>query len=63
MLPGGLADKAGLKRGDVILEGTKKQVESAKELQEAVSRSCKGRKLLFLVNRKGSTFFVTAGTR
>ncbi|HKP97278.1 MAG TPA: DegQ family serine endoprotease [Fibrobacteria bacterium] len=58
--PEGSAAEAGIQEGDVIVEANRKQVESAQDLQGIVSKEGKGRKILFLVNRKGSTFFSMA---
>jgi serine protease Do len=61
--PEGGAAEAGIQEGDVILEADKKKVGSAKDLQNIVTKAGKGRKILFLVNRKGSTFFALAKAR
>ncbi len=55
--PDGGAAEAGIEEGDVILEVNRKKVESVKDLQSQVLKSKKGSSLLFLINRKGSTFF------
>jgi serine protease Do len=61
--PEGSAAEAGLQEGDVILEADKRKVESAKDLRNIAAKAGKGRKILFLVNRKGSTFFALAKAR
>jgi serine protease Do len=55
--PEGSAAQAGLREGDVIQEANRKKVESAKDLQDAVSKAGKGKNVLMLVNRRGSTFY------
>ncbi|WP_366923203.1 trypsin-like peptidase domain-containing protein [Metallumcola ferriviriculae] len=57
--PGSPADEAGLKRGDVILEFNKKEVVDPDKLVELVKESKIGDKAVLLINRQGSTRYVT----
>ncbi|MDB5106740.1 MAG: protease Do [Fibrobacteres bacterium] len=61
--PEGGAAQAGIQVGDVILEANRKKVESAKDLQTAVSKAGKAKKILFLVTRQGSTFYAVVKGR
>ncbi len=56
--PGGPADAAGLRRGDVILEVNRKPVSDVSAFRRAVKRAPKGKSLLFLVRRGENTIFV-----
>jgi serine protease Do len=56
--PGGTADEAGIRRGDVILEIDRKPVRSVDEYKKSVSTIRKGRGVLFLVRRGESTLFL-----
>ncbi|MDB5049526.1 MAG: protease Do [Fibrobacteres bacterium] len=58
--PDGSAAEAGLQEGDIIVEANRKKVDSAKDLRDIVAKAGKGKKILFLVNRKGTTFFSMA---
>jgi len=49
----GAADKAGIQRGDVIVEIDDKEVKTSSELQERISRYAPGDKINILVKRKG----------
>ncbi len=55
--PDSPAEEAGLKRGDVIREINRKPVTGVKNYSKAIS-SAKGKELLFLINRRGSTIYV-----
>lgn len=54
------AQKAGLQRGDIVLEYNKKKVNSPEELKTAVTNSTVGEQVIMLVYRGGQTFFTTA---
>jgi serine protease Do len=57
--PGSSADNAGLQQGDVILEVNRRKVQSASEVQQALSNVKKGDDALLLVwSNGGSTFRV-----
>ncbi|TAJ99398.1 MAG: PDZ domain-containing protein, partial [Candidatus Manganitrophaceae bacterium] len=56
---GSLADKAGLQRGDVIVEINRKPVKDAESYDRAVSGLKRDEAVLLLVNRRGVTLFVT----
>jgi len=56
--PGGPAEEAGLKRGDVILEAAHKPVASVEQLGALAGKLKPGEGLLLLVQRKDGTIFV-----
>ncbi|TMA05427.1 MAG: DegQ family serine endoprotease, partial [Deltaproteobacteria bacterium] len=56
--PGGPADEAGLRRGDVILEIDRKPVRNLSEYRKAMGDTKKGKGVLFLVRRGESTLFL-----
>ena len=56
--PGSVADDAGIRRGDVILEVDRKAIRSIDEYKKAVAGVRKGRGVLFLVRRGDSTLFL-----
>ena len=54
---GGTADKAGLNRGDIIVELNRKAVSNIQDFRKVLKEAGKGESLLFLVQRgKGSLF-------
>jgi serine protease Do len=55
--PGSSADNAGLQRGDVILEVNRHKVQSASDVQEALSKVPKGEDALLLVYSNGGNSF------
>ena len=55
--PTGPAGEAGIQRGDVILEGNRKPVNTVDDFEGVVSRAEKS--LLLLIYRNGSTYYVT----
>ena len=55
--PGSPADDAGLRRGDVITQVNRKSVESASEIQQALTRVPKGEDALVLVWSNGGSAF------
>lgn len=57
--PGSSADNAGLQRGDVIVQVNRHDVQSASEVQQALSKAAKGQDALLLVwSNGGNTFRV-----
>ncbi len=57
--PGSAAERAGLARGDVILEVAGKQVRSSKEFYKSTKGFKDGDILLLLIHRAGGTLFMT----
>ncbi len=55
--PGSPADKAGLRRGDVIIEANQKAVENVGDLTAALKQK-KNQGTLFLIERRGATRYV-----
>ncbi|HEY9285887.1 MAG TPA: PDZ domain-containing protein, partial [Pyrinomonadaceae bacterium] len=60
--PAGPASDAGLRPGDVIEQVNRQPVRSNDELAAALARAG-ARPVLLLVNRRGTTFFVTVRPR
>jgi serine protease Do len=56
---GGPADRAGIDRGDVVLEVNRQPVEDAAEFAKLVRAAEPGKTLLLLVRSGGGTRFVT----
>jgi len=56
---GSAAEKAGLTRGDVIVEVAGKEIKDSDEFYKATKSFKKGDLLLFLVQRNGGTVFMT----
>jgi serine protease Do len=57
--PGSPADNAGLQQGDIILEVNRHKVQSASDVQQALSTVAKGQDALLLVwSNGGNTFRV-----
>jgi serine protease Do len=56
--PGSVADDAGIRRGDIILEVDRKAVRNIEDYKKAVAGVRKGRGVLFLVRRGDSTLFL-----
>jgi serine protease Do len=54
------ADKAGLMPGDVIREINRQPVKSVKEFEKVSSAVKKGENVLILINRRGSSLFLSA---
>ncbi len=54
------AEKAGLMAGDVIREINRQPVKSVKEFEKASAAIKKGDNVLLLINRRGSSLFLTA---
>jgi serine protease Do len=55
--PGSPADNAGLQQGDIILEVNRHKVQSASEVQRALSNVSKGEDALVLVWSNGGNSF------
>jgi serine protease Do len=56
--PGGAADDAGIRRGDVIVEVDRKPIRSLEEYRKSIAGIRKGKGVLFLVRRGDSTLFL-----
>ena len=56
--PGSVADEAGIRRGDVIVEVDRKPIRSIDEYKKAVAGIRKGKGVLLLVRRGESTLFL-----
>ncbi len=57
--PGSVAEEAGLKEGDLILEVNRKPVPNLKAYEKAASKVGKDEAVLLLIKRQGRTTFVT----
>jgi serine protease Do len=57
--PGSVAEEAGLKEGDLILEVNRKPVPNLKAYEKAASKVGKSEAVLLLIKRQGHTTFVT----
>jgi serine protease Do len=57
--PASRAAEAGLRPGDVIQEANRKPVRNLNEFQSAVNTKGKDDSVLLLVNRAGTTLFLT----
>jgi len=57
--PGSPGANAGLRKGDVIVEVNRQKIKDEDEYQQAMEKVKPGQGALFLVNRGGSTFFVS----
>lgn len=55
---GSMAQDAGLRRGDVILEFNRKQVENVEALNSLIAKAKDKNSALFLINRAGRTIFI-----
>ena len=56
---GSIAQEAGLRRGDVILEVNRQRIKNETDYFKAMGDTKAGQGILLLVNRGGSTFFVS----
>jgi len=56
---GSVARDAGLKNGDVIMEVNREKIRNERDFRAAMGKSKSDQGVLFLVNRKGSMFFVS----
>jgi serine protease Do len=57
--PGSVAQRAGLKAGDVILEVNRQKVTSENNYRGIMEKTKPDQGVLFLIDRAGSTFFAT----
>jgi serine protease Do len=57
--PGSEAQEAGLRKGDIILEINRQRIRSEEDYRKTLEKANLAQGVLFLVNRGGSTFFVT----
>jgi serine protease Do len=57
--PGSVAEEAGLKEGDLILEVNRKPVPNLKAYEKVASKVGKNETVLLLIKRQGHTTFVT----
>ena len=57
--PGSVAEKAGLTRGDVVLEVGDVPINSAKEFAKLTKKLEVGKPILLLIKRSGNTLFIT----
>ena len=57
--PGSVADNAGLKEGDVLLEMNRKKIRHPDDYKMAISKIEEGRSILLLISRQGNRFFLT----
>jgi serine protease Do len=56
---GGPADEGGVRRGDVIVEVNRRKTPDADSFRKEVGKTAPGQVILLLVNRGGSTIFLT----
>ncbi|MCF6158263.1 MAG: DegQ family serine endoprotease [wastewater metagenome] len=59
VIPNSPAALAGLQMGDVITEVNGKPVKDKEDYESALQQTEKGKPLLFLINRRGQTFYAT----
>jgi serine protease Do len=57
--PNSVAQRAGLKVGDIILEVNRQKVLSEDDYRSVMEKVKPEQSILFLIDREGSTFFVT----
>jgi serine protease Do len=57
VMPGGVADNAGLQRGDVIVQVNRHDVQSAADVQKALADVPKGQDALLLIWSNGGSSF------
>ncbi len=56
---GSIAQEAGLRRGDVILEVNRQRIKDENDYYKAMEKTNPAQGVLLLLNRGGSTFFVS----
>lgn len=59
VISGSPADKAGLQRGDVVVEFNKKSIKSPEDLVAEVAKTKPGQKLVIVISRGGTERYVT----
>jgi serine protease Do len=57
--PGSVAEEAGLREGDLVIEINRKIVSDLKSYERLFSKIKKGDSVLFLINRQGNRFYIT----
>jgi serine protease Do len=57
--PNSVAQNAGLKPGDIILEVNRQKILNEDDYRSAMEKAAPDQGVLFLIDRQGSTFFVT----
>jgi serine protease Do len=57
--PGSPAQDAGLRKGDVISEVNREKVRNEEDYRRIMEKTKPGQSVLLLLNRGGSTFFVS----
>ncbi len=57
--PSSIAQRAGVKTGDIILEVNRQKVFNENDYRSVMEKSKPNQSVLFLIDREGSTFFVT----
>ncbi|MGA2315285.1 MAG: Do family serine endopeptidase [Thermodesulfobacteriota bacterium] len=57
--PNSVAQTAGLKAGDIILEVNRQKIFNESDYRSAMEKAKPNQGMLFLIDRQGSTFFVT----
>ncbi len=57
--PGSVAEEAGLREGDLVIEINRKVVSDLKSYERLFSKIKKGDSVLFLINRQGNRFYIT----
>jgi len=56
---GSVAEEAGLKEGDIIIELNRRQVANLRSYESAASRVPKDQPILLLIKRQGRTLYIT----
>jgi S1-C subfamily serine protease len=57
--PNSVAQGAGLKAGDIVLEVNRQKILNENDYRSALEKAKPEQGVLFLIDREGSTFFVT----
>jgi serine protease Do len=57
--PGSLADDAGIQVGDVIREVNRMEIRNLKDYSTAMQKAIRNKAVLFLLKRRGQTFYVS----
>lgn len=61
--PGSPAAKAGIRRGDVILEVNRKPIEGMEDFAQTVEAAADQESILFLIRREGSNLFIAVAPK